>query len=81
MVNVSYHDDFKKQFQKIDASFRFKIKKQITKILGNPEIGKPMRYGRKYTRELYIKPYRLSYMYLKEKDEVVLLCLYHKDKQ
>ncbi len=82
MVNVSYSGDFKKQIQKIkDNSLKIKIKKQIAKIIDNPEIGKPMQYGRKYTRELHIKPFRLSYIYLEKKDEVILLYFYHKDKQ
>ena len=33
------------------------------------------------SRELYIKPFRLSYSYLKEENKIKILDLYHKDKQ
>jgi len=51
------------------------------KLKMNPELGKPMRYSRKGTREVYISPFRLSYFYLKEEDKLIILDLYHKDKQ
>ena len=54
--------------------------KQIIKIKDNPEIGKPMRYHRKGTREIYVSPYRLSYM-IKSNDLIYILDLYHKDEQ
>ena len=54
---------------------------QIEKIIQNPEVGKPMRNVRKGTRELYIKPFRLSYSYIKSEDKIILLDFYHKDKQ
>ena len=40
-----------------------------------------MRNIRKGTRELYIKPFRLSYEYVKNKNIVYILELYHKDEQ
>ena len=58
-----------------------KVIKQIKKISENPEVGKPMRYDKKGTLELYIKPFRLSYEYLKDKNIVYVLDLYHKKKQ
>jgi addiction module RelE/StbE family toxin len=80
MVKVVFDASFKKDFKKIkDNSIKEKIIKQVSKIKDNPEIGKPMRYGRKGTRELYIPPFRLSYM-VKEKI-IYILALYHKDKQ
>ena len=82
MVNVDRHPQFSKIFEKIkDNVLREKIKKQIEKIVVNPEIGKPMMYNRKGTREVYVSPYRLSYMYSKEEDKIILLDLYHKDEQ
>mgnify|MGYP001593665094 FL=1 len=82
MVKVRFNDTFQKLFSKIkDKSTKEKILKQIDKIRDNPEIGKPMKYSRKGTRELYIAPYRLSYEYLKEEDKIILLDLYHKDEQ
>ena len=40
-----------------------------------------MQYSRKGTRELYIPPFRLSYEYKKDEDKIIILDLYHKDKQ
>ena len=82
MVKTVFDDSFQKLFSKIkDKNTKDKILKQMAKIRENPEIGKPMMYGRKGTRELYVLPYRLSYNYLKEEDKVILLDLYHKDEQ
>lgn len=81
MVEVIFEPNFKKKFQKIRDKFtKEKIIKQILKIKTNPEIGKPMGYSRKNTRELYISPFRLSYS-IKNKELVYLLDIYHKDKQ
>lgn len=82
MVNVDYDDKFKEFFFKIkDNFFRIKIKKQILKIINNPKIGKPMRHDRKGTREVYIKPFRLSYAYLKNENLIIFLALFHKKRQ
>lgn len=82
MVAVDYSPNFTHLFKKIkDNALKEKVKGQIRKLLENPEVGKPMRYSRKGTRELYIAPFRLSYAYLKEEDKIVLLDLYHKDQQ
>ena len=80
MVEVIFDPHFKKNFQKIkDSAVKAKIIKQISKIKNNPEIGKPMKFGRKGTRELYVSPYRLSYAF--ESGTAYLLALYHKDEQ
>ena len=82
MLKVEYSDDLIKTISKIkDTSLKEKVKKQIKKIIEQPKIGKPMRYARKGTRELYIGPYRLSYAYIIDKNKLVFLDLYHKDKQ
>ena len=82
MVNVEYEVSFKKTFEKIrDELLKLKIKKQIAKIIENPEIGKPMRYSRKGSREVYISPFRLSYRYYSTEDKIFISDLYHKDKQ
>ena len=82
MVKISFHQTFQKEFTKIkDKAIKEKIIKQLQKIRDDPEIGKPMKYSRKGTRELYIKPYRLSYSYTKEESTIIILELYHKDKQ
>ena len=82
MVTSEFDDTFKRSFKKIkNDDVKSKIKKQIRKILSDPTIGKPMRYERKGTRELYISPYRLAYVYIEDEDKIVFLSLYHKDEQ
>jgi len=82
MVIVKFDPVFEKTVKKIkDASLKNKVKKQIINILKNPDIGKPMRFTRKGTREVYIPLFRLSYLYLKDKNVVLLLNLHHKDEQ
>jgi len=82
MLNIEHSQNFLKVINKIrDNSTKQKIKVQIKKIIDNPEIGKPMMHDRKGTREVYIKPFRLSYAYLKDEDKVIFLDLYHKDEQ
>ena len=80
MVEVVFDSHFKNSVKKIrDAAVKENLKKQIAKLIENPEIGKPMRFGRKGTRELYVAPYRLSYAF--QSNKIILLALYHKDEQ
>mgnify|MGYP001619086495 CR=1 FL=1 len=82
MVRVIYTEEFKRIFSKIkDNLLKEKIIKQVQKIKINPNVGKPMRNVRKGTRELYVKPFRLSYRYNINEDKVEILDLYHKKKQ
>lgn len=78
---VKYDKNFKKIFKKLDKSIKDRAKKQIIKIIDDPKVGKPMRNVRKGTREVYVKPYRLSYYFDEEKDLIIFLDFYHKDKQ
>jgi len=82
MVTVYYHPLFEKQVKKIkDGKVKQQVKRQIQKIVEGPDIGKPMRYDRKGTREVYVSPFRLSYLSEKNKDRVILSSLYPKDEQ
>ena len=81
MVDVELIHHFQKALSKIDNVARIKVLKQIEKIKNNPEIGKPMMYARKGTRELYIPPFRLSYAYVSNENKIIFLDIYHKDKQ
>jgi len=82
MVKVEFTKEFNSIFSKIkDNLTKIKIIKQLKKIKENPEIGKPMRNVRKGTRELYIKPYRLSYSYNIKGKIIYILDIYHKKKQ
>ena len=62
-IKIKFDDDFKKTFKKIYNSYKIKVKKQINKIIQNPEIGKPMKANGKGTREVYVSPFRLSYAF------------------
>ena len=82
MVRVIFDRKFQQVIYKIkDSSVQNSIKNKIAKIIENPEIGKPMRYARKGTREIYVGSFRLSYKYSKEENFVEFLEFYHKDKQ
>ena len=82
MVEVCFDKKFTIIFSKLkDISLKQRITKQIKKISNNPKVGKPMRNVRKSTRELYIKPFRLSYNYDINKKIILILDLYHKDRQ
>ena len=82
MLEVEHKTNFLKKIHKIkNNSIKEQVKNEIKKILENPEIGKPMRYARKGTRELYMGSFRLSYAYLKDENKIIFLDLYHKDEQ
>ena len=82
MVTIVYDPLFEKKVRKIkDRLLKLKVKKKILKIIDSPEIGKPMRYSRKGTREVHIPPFRLSYLYIKNEEKIIFLDLYHKDEQ
>jgi len=72
---------FIREIKRIDKSYLERVEKLIIKIIENPEIGKPMRYARKGTREVYVSPFRLSYAYIPDENKIIILNLYHKDKQ
>ncbi len=89
-IKVKYDYKFKKILKKIDNSYKIKVKKQMDKIIHDPEIGKTMKNNRKGTREVYVSPFRLSYAFFLSDDEedqnkgiykLVFLDLYHKDNQ
>lgn len=82
MVEIYFDKKFTIIFSKIkDELLRIRIKKQIKKVSENPSVGKPMRYDRKGTRELYIRPFRISYISLNNQNKVIFLDLYHKKQQ
>ena len=82
MLEVEHKPNFLKKIHKIkDTSVREQVKNQIKKILENPEIGKPMKYARKGTRELYMGSFRLSHAYSEDENKIIFLDIYHKDEQ
>lgn len=82
MVDVFYDPIFKNAMEDFERTpLYLKIRKAIIKIILSPEIGKPMSHNRKGTREVHVKPYRLSYSYNKEENKIILLDFYHKNDQ
>ena len=81
MVEIIRTDNFLRQLRKLDKSVLDKVEKLIIKIINDPEIGKPMRFDRRGTRELYISSFRLSYAYEKSNNILIFLDIYHKDEQ
>ena len=74
-------ESFLRLYSKLDPSVRLKLDKLLGKAVGNPSVGKPMRFARKGTRELYLPPFRLSYAYDEKEGILTFLDLYHKDEQ
>lgn len=68
---------FKKQVRRLDKSDRDKLEKQVRKIIVNPQVGKPLRYGRG-ERSLYVKPFRL--VYAMRDDNIILLKFDHRKR-
>ncbi|HRZ85190.1 MAG TPA: type II toxin-antitoxin system RelE/ParE family toxin [Candidatus Paceibacterota bacterium] len=82
MVKIVFDKQFEETFCRIkDKSLKERLIKQFEKIRQNPEIGKPMRFNRKGTREVYVGSFRLSYIYHIEQRIIEFLDLYHKDMQ
>lgn len=82
MVTVKFDKDFQHTIEKIkNNSVKESIQNKIAKIIENPEIGKPMRYARKGTREVYVGSFRLSYTYYPNENLIEFLDFYHKDEQ
>jgi mRNA-degrading endonuclease RelE of RelBE toxin-antitoxin system len=82
LLSIEYRQDFLKRIARIgDPVTKERVKRQIEKVVADPEIGKPMRYARKGTREVRITPYRLAYAYLRSEQRIIFLDLYHKDEQ
>ena len=70
-------EKFEQEFKKIkDKGLKEKLKKQIIKIMENPDSGKPLKYDLKGEWTTYVKPYRLIYMV--EGDKLILLRFEHR---
>jgi addiction module RelE/StbE family toxin len=63
MVEVIYTEKFEKEVKKIDNFIKDKVIKQISKIVQNPNVGKPLRYNLKGERTIYVKPFRIIYSF------------------
>ena len=81
MPKIKETDQFKSVKSKLDKGYLIRLEKLVRKIISNPEIGKPMQYERKGTREVYLSPFRVSYSYDSSSDILFFLEIYHKKKQ
>lgn len=82
MVKIDFDERFKKTISKIkDSLIKERIEKLVIKIRNNPQIRKPMKHNRKGTREVYLTPFRFSYAYDRNRNTIIILDFYHKDKQ
>ncbi len=79
--NIIRSPRFISSLSNLDKIYLERAEKLIKKIMENPEVGKPMRHSRKGTREVYLKPFRLSYAYDKSLDTLTFLYIYHKKHQ
>ena len=62
ITDIVWTEDFVSEVKKVKGGLiKERIKKQIRKIVDNPEAGKPLRFNLKGERTIYIKPYRLIY--------------------
>lgn len=60
--NVIWTEKFERELKKVkDKTVKGRVKKQIQKILEDPETGKPLRFELKGERSIRISPYRLIY--------------------
>jgi mRNA-degrading endonuclease RelE of RelBE toxin-antitoxin system len=81
MRKVNNSQRVERILRKLDQFSLSRIDKLMCKVVDSPEIGKPMRYERKGTREVYASPFRLAYIYDPTTDTVLFLDLYHKKGQ
>ena len=73
MVEIVTLDRFEKKIQKIrDKAVKERLKKQINRILDNPEIGEFLKY-RPQERKVRIPPYRLIYVYSKSENRIYFI--------
>ena len=81
MVNIERSGKFKRNFKKLkEGVIKKRIKKQIIKIVDNPEIGEFLRGDKKGIRKIYIPTFRLLYRYHRDKNLIELLDFDKKDK-
>ncbi len=75
--SIIYTDKFERDVRRIrDNLVNERISKQIEKIVEDPEVGKPLRYGLKGEWTVRVKPYRIIYAI--QDDKLILLRFEHR---
>ena len=77
MVVIIPSSKFKKSVKHLNTGQRDKLEKVISKILREPDIGKPLKYGRG-ERSMRIKPFRVVYSFRKDLETLYLLKFEHR---
>ena len=82
MVEVIRRPSFDKKIRHIrDRKLKERVKKQIKKIIEDPEhTGRYLQYDRKFEKKLYIPPFRLIFAYDKKEDTIYLIDFDKRDK-
>jgi mRNA-degrading endonuclease RelE of RelBE toxin-antitoxin system len=76
---ITLSSTFSKQIKRLDDNLKVLLKKQILKIMHNPQVGKPLKYLRG-ERALYLKPFRIVYSYVENRNEIILLKFDHRKR-
>lgn len=75
--SIIYTEKFERDVRRIkDNLVKERVSKQIEKIVENPEVGKPLRYGLKGEWTIRVKPYRI--IYAVQDDKLILLRFEHR---
>ena len=81
-ISLRFSHQFRNKLNKIKNSHtKIRLYKQILKIVENPYIGKPLKYSRKGSREVYLDSLRLYYAYYSEEKILRIVEFSHKDEQ
>lgn len=79
-MEISYvvtTEEYEKDIKHIkDNKTKERIKKQIRKVIENPESGKPLIHDLKGERSVHIQPFRLIYTI--DGDKIILLRFEHR---
>ena len=74
---IVYTEKFERDARRIrDGLIKEKLRKQIEKVVDDPETGKPLRYGLKGEWTVRIPPYRL--IYTVQGNRLILLRFEHR---
>jgi addiction module RelE/StbE family toxin len=77
--SIIYTSKFEHEVKKVkDKKIKEILKKNIKKIIEDPEIGKPLRYALKGERTIRIAPFRLIYAI--NGDSIILLRFEHRSE-
>lgn len=75
-MRVEIADSLRRELNKSEKKLLGMFEKQVKKIVADPEVGKPLRYGLRGERSVRVGKFRL--VYAVKEDRVVLLRLMHR---